>query len=223
MSNHILIAALTKVIAKQSNSGKKKTSKKLTLYRGLQDIYPSQTDPRYEGEGVFGRGTYYGFYYEDALGYAKGHSNHPEQFGIVMEYDVTFSNLITLHEEEIEGLESAGYKNELTPTKKGMRLLGYEEEVTLTPDQLLSDIEEVGHDGVAFRADNDGVPDGGEQLLIPRSSKVKPNLKAITYIFPEEEIASDFAKKMKLKVKYGHEVAVPLAQNAVAEKILRSL
>lgn len=74
----ILVAALQRVVAE---------AKKLTLYRGVQDIYPSQVTHTYEGDGVFGPGTYFAMYYEDAEGYAQGHSNGFELFGLVLEYE----------------------------------------------------------------------------------------------------------------------------------------
>ena len=135
---------------------------------------------------------------------------------------MSFKNLLTLSEEDIEGLHDAGNRNSyFDVTEQGMDKLGYEEETSMSADDLLRDIIEVGHDGVEFVSDGNDIPDGGEQVLIPRGSSLTPKLKKITYNFADGKAARKFAKKMKLKVDGEYDVDVPLKQLKDAEKVMR--
>lgn len=187
--------AISRVLARSS-----KLSKTLDLYRGIQDVFPSQVERLYKGEGVFGRGTYYGSYDEVARDYATGaYNDHSfERFAFVTHYKASFKNIVTLTEEDVTGLEAASYKR-LCTTDTGNDKLGFEHETCMEAETLGDLVQELGFDGVELRADDLGVPDGGEQVLIP--SGAKPNLKLLNFevYFNDDELV----KKLKKKIKVG--------------------
>jgi len=190
----------------------------LTLYRGVQDIYPAQVTPTYHGDGVFGRGTYFGLDYETAEGYAKGYVDSFEQFALVLEYKASFKNLLTISEEHLEGLESGGYKNWLEMTDEGLDVFQYEEPVSFPADELTSIMAQDGYDGIRLLADNLGVPDGGVQLILPPDTNATLNLVSITFLL---EDIKGFAKKLGIEPMDEQSVKVPKNKIKSAEKLLK--
>lgn len=83
-----LLAALQKI-----------TSAKHVLYRGVQDVMPSQMQKMYTGQGIFGSGMYFAFDYDDAENYRDGtgyDEDHYRRWGIVAEYTLNLGNSIVL-------------------------------------------------------------------------------------------------------------------------------
>ena len=213
---NLKLVAVLRVVAKAATK---------TLYRGVQDIYPSQVNHNYIGEGVFGNGTYFARDYDTAEDYAKGgiySTDDYELFGLVMEYKATFTNLLMVSEDHLEGLESGEHTNYLKMSEEGLEVFEYEQPISFPATELTRRMADDGWDGIFLIADNSGVPDGGEQLIIPPGSKVKPVLQKVTFIF-ESERAEEFAKKMKLKPIDEWSVEVSKAKLKQAEKALRAM
>lgn len=215
MDQKVLVAALTKVIAATT----------IPLFRGTLDTLISEIDPRFKGDGVFGKGTYFGIGYKQAWEYASGgYLKSPDNFSVISEYRGTFDNLITISEADIEGLKNAQDTNYLTVTERGLDTLSYEESVSYPADYLTSWMSQDGYDGIRLWSHAKGIPDGGLQVIIPLDSDVQPVLKNTWVILKDKEDTKTFAAKMDLKPDptNGH-IKIPPDKTDEADQVLNDM
>ena len=194
------------------------------MFRAVADVYPTEIDDRYKGNGVFGPGTYYGQSYRLAWEYAVGgYARAPTGHSVITEYQASFSNLLTITEADLEGISDIHGKM-LTMTDQGLDTFEYEQPVSFLKDELTKIISDDGYDGVRLLKHAKGSPDGGPQIIIPSDSTVEPEPKKLWIVFKDKKEAKEFAEEMDLVVdmETGH-VKVPLDELSEADTTLAEI
>jgi hypothetical protein len=169
-------------------------SKAIEIYRGIKDIYPDQINHRYDGEGVFGRGTYYALDERTAEEYALGAYGMEsyEGFAFVFTYSIKPKNALLLTPDIAEGLTQHSQLIELN--EDAAEDFGMNQ--TFPRDRLGSFAHESGYDAIILESDTQDGIDGGDQMLIPPQSPLKPKPVSFTLFLSEDEYGYELAEKI---------------------------
>jgi len=212
-----LLRAISKVIHAKATS--------LTVYRGTKDILPNKVDHKFKGDGIFGKGTYFSLsesyaeqYATGAIGF-KGFVN----FGIIYTYSVS-GNFLTLTPKNTAGL---GAHHEFVTFLKDDVVEGYEVEDDIPRDQV-SELVGWNFDAVLLTDPKSGGQesiDGGDQLIIPFDSSLKPKPTGMDILFYDDDLAEAFAKKIGSNVREENvpTVNIELRQTSKASAILTKM
>lgn len=178
-----LITALEKV-----------TAAKMHLYRGVQDVMPSDMQKYYKGDGIFGSGMYFAFDYDDAENYMLGIDDESCRYwGIVGEYNFDLGNSIELTPSNANGIED-GMADTISFKKNARIKLGSK----VKQEKLTELANKKGFDSIVLKIEEGERPDGGEQVIL-LSSKIKPILKSLDIYFMQEGYAEKLSKLIKIK------------------------
>jgi len=137
---------------------------KFNVYRGTSGIAPKSIKPKFDGDGHFGRGTYFAITEENARSYMD--SDNPPT--VLTEYSVMLkAPLILINRDD--------QKSALFNTAKALDLkqLGLAEKFKAKKLERTEDLGQAalkaGYDGIVMK----GMIEGGDQLLLPLGSKAK--------------------------------------------------
>jgi len=199
-------------------------AKTFEIFRGVKDVFPSQVDHRYNGDGVFGRGTYYALQEETAEKYASGAIGlEPyDRFAMIFGYSVAPQNPITITPKKAKGLTS--YAKLIELDEDFAEEHGLHE--SFPRDQLGAQALGSEFDAVILLEGRGQGIDGEEQMLIPKGSRLQPKVKWMDVLFHEddENLAEEIAKKLGGKVAYDSNdikvVDIPLGKIKDLSKML---
>jgi len=215
--------ALAQVLSAQS-------PETVLAWRWTDDILPSQADPHWKGDGIYGEGTYLRPTKEEPLlPYLKtprawrgaksllpSYRNDPEfaaHWRLYTEYEISFKNIAHLSETNTEQLWSSDFiGTKDNPLKVGKFDCWDVEDL----------LKKKGFDGMIVLGAN---VDGGQQVFIPAGKK--PVAKTLRYhlFLREQPLAEQIGKKIRStpqKIRNGWYVSFNAGQAPAVETILKT-
>ena len=186
-------------------------------YRATVKILPSKIEHRYDGGGIFGKGTYFGLTLDIAAQYA-----HSDTFSFIYKYTISPQKLLTLASDDDWNI---GYA-ELFFTAQGKQKI---HEDKIFQKDLSSVASALGYDCIYLIG---GSRIGGDQILIPISSSLQPKPISFSLLYNEaviDDLIEDgiSGHKEQLKTGLGNSlptfglIDIPLTQEEECEKILK--
>jgi hypothetical protein len=125
--------------------------KVLKLFRGIKEVLPSKIDPFYQGDGVYGHGTYYAFNFDTSARYAYG-----ESYGIITEYLANVENVLELGPQNVSYTSTS-----VIPEDENIKKVLGDKKIAY--DHLVDLVKKSGYIALSLRGDD---VDGGEQFII---------------------------------------------------------
>lgn len=186
--------------ASVNKTKKTKTSKETEydIFRGVKDVWPSQVSHRYEGDGIFGKGTYYALSENVAEEYANGGIGLTpySRFALIFGYKVRAKNPLKLTPDIVQGLTSGS--TSLRFKDGSAEQFGFPS--SMSREQLSSAARESGYDCIVFTSEDgmyNGI-DGEEQMLIPKGSLLQPKVVWMDVLFNDEDddLAEEIAEAL---------------------------
>lgn len=189
-------ATLARVKARRTEA-KKTCPTKFSLYRGVKEMYPTSVEQIFDGNGMFGRGTYLSEDYDNAFGYAHA------GIGIVYKCDVEFRKVLCLqspqdlHLDVPWGEPMEIFKEELAQILDAEK--NDQGDWFIYSEDLADRATSAGYDGIAMF----GEVSGGEQILIPNSvtpQKIKPI--SFDLLTQAERVGKSISEALDMKMRY---------------------
>ena len=192
----------------------KRANESFLVYRGIKDVFPEGIKPQYKGDGVFGDGEYYAFEENDALNYAIGGWGGTGEefinFSFMLSYKITPKKPLILTDENVDrGLNDYNSDTIEFSSDELKKLL----KSGSTRRSSLTGL--VGFDSFILRGNS---VDGGEQLILPTHSHVKPKLLEFDLILHDEEKAEIIATELDMESQELEE-GYPVIYNIPANKL----
>jgi len=213
MANKFLILAMYKLV----------TASKISLYRGVQDIMPSEMQKKYIGDGIYGSGMYFAFNYEDAENYMEGiYDELFSRWGIIAEYNFDLGNSIVLSPLNTEGICKSLFDT-FTFKKDAKLKLGVAkiEAEKLTDLASKKKFDSIILKGTGYGHEFEG-PNGGEQVILLPNSKIKPSLKYINIFFKDVSYANKLGKLIKIKPYHKSVAKIPISSFKKVDAFLKA-
>lgn len=135
----------------------------LYAYRGTSGIDPKKIKDRFDGDGHFGRGTYFALTEEGARSYLD--LDNPPSY--ITDYSIVLKEpLILINKDQTSGLFNTAKKLDLVALGLAEK---FKAKTLPNASHLGAASLKAGYDGVILK----GMIDGGDQILIPTGSKAK--------------------------------------------------
>jgi GNAT superfamily N-acetyltransferase len=157
------------------------------LYRGIRSTPFDQIDPLYEGEGVFGKGTYYAISTNVAHSYMND-----DVYGWLLKYEFKFKNPIVLQSPTDIDLTGSIHGFEEINTEEIKDVVGDEGIDTSDLSRQLD-----SHDAIYML----GHVDGGPQVLIPPDSNPPHKFKAASLFVRDKTLVEDLQSIFGMEAK----------------------